>query len=594
MKNMLQKIMTMVLILAFVLSGCAGKEPTAESGETTQPVPEETTEAPQPEGRYKLSPEGEAIVDDVEFFALNPDDQARVFYEIFVGSFSDSDGDGVGDLRGIINRMDYLNDGNPESGLSLGIEGIWLTPIFRSSTYHKYNVNDYYAIDGNFGSMDDLKDLIEVCHARGVKLILDLVINHTGAGNQWFKNFSDAHRNGDTENEYYDWYVYYTRGESEPEAGKSYGPIAGTSDYYECNFSNDMPELNFDKEEVREAVLDVAKFYLDLGIDGFRFDAAKYIYFNDNVKSAEFWEWYIKELKAYKPDVYTVAEVWDGDGVTDRYYTSMNCFNFSMSQQSGRIAEAAANGDVNNYTGYVEKYLNTVRSIREDSMIVPFITNHDMDRAAGFLTAATGRSHIGANLYLLGPGSPFLYYGEELGMRGSRGGAATDANRRLAMLWGDGDKVKDPSGTTYSKKNQTTDTVESVKGEDLSLLTYYKRLIMIRKANPEIARGSYTALKINGSKAGGFVSVYDGTAVMVLHNTTTQEVRIDLASLDYSGVKELSVNASYFNLVAAQAGLGKQEFDQNDIPYYPGGTATLEGTVLVLSPQTSAVLRNGK
>ena len=179
-------------------------------------------------------------------------------------------------------------------------------------------------------------------------------------------------------------------------------------------------------------------------------------------------------------------------------------------------------------------------------------------------------------------------------MRGSRGGAATDANRRLAMLWGDGDKVKDPSGTTYSKKNQTTDTVESMKGQDLSLLTYYKRLIMIRKANPEIARGSYTALKINGSKAGGFVSVYDGTAVMVLHNTTTQEVRIDLASLDYSGVKGLAVNASYFNLVAAQAGLGKQTFDQNDLSYYPGGTATLEGTVLVLSPQTSAVLRNGK
>ena len=265
-----------------------------------------------------------------------------------------------------------------------------------------------------------------------------------------------------------------------------------------------------------------------------------------------------------------------------------------MSQQSGRIAEAAAGGDVNNFTGYVEKYLNTVRSIRDDAMIVPFIANHDMDRAAGFLTVATGRSYVGANLYLLGPGSPFLYYGEEIGMRGSRGSAPTDANRRLAMLWGDGDKVKDPTGTTYSQKNQTPDTVESLKGKELSLLTYYKRLIMIRKANPEIARGSYTAMKVNGSKAGGFVSVYDGRAVLVLHNTTNTEVRIDLASLDYSGVKDLAVNASYFNLVAAQAGLGKQAFDQNDIPYYPGGTAVLEGTVLVLSPQTSAVLRNGK
>ena len=268
MKNSFFKMLTVLLILAFVLTGCAGQEtgsPTDPQDETTDSAPEETTEAPQPEGKYKLSPDGEAIVDDVDVFAAAPDDQSRVFYEIFVGSFSDSDGDGVGDLRGIINRMDYLNDGDPESGLSLGIEGIWLTPIFRSSTYHKYNVNDYYAIDGNFGSIDDLKDLIEACHARGVKLILDLVINHTGSGNQWFKNFSEAHRNGDKENEYYDWYVYYTRGESEPEAGKNYGPIPGTSDYYECNFSGDMPELNFDKEEVREAVLDVAKYYLDLG-----------------------------------------------------------------------------------------------------------------------------------------------------------------------------------------------------------------------------------------------------------------------------------------------------------------------------------------
>ena len=591
MKNVFAKLLAVLMVLAFVLTGCAGEESVIPTEPTD--ATEETTEA-EPAGKYALSPDGEAIVNDVEIFKNNPDDNARVFYEIFVGAFSDSDGDGVGDLRGIINRMDYLNDGDPESGLSLGIEGIWLTPIFRSSTYHKYNVNDYYSIDGNFGSMDDLKDLIEICHARGVKLILDLVINHTGAGNPWFKAFSEAHRNGDKENEYYDWYVYYTQGEGSPEPGKSYGPIAGTSDFYECNFSSDMPELNYDREDVREAVLDVAKFYLDMGIDGFRFDAAKYIYFNDNVRSAEFWNWYIGELRAYKPDVYTVAEVWDSDGVTDKYYPALNCFNFTMSQQSGRIAETAAGGDVNSYASYVEKYLNTVKGLREDSMIVPFITNHDMDRAAGFLTMATGRSYVGANLYLLGPGSPFLYYGEEIGMRGSRGSAPTDANRRLAMLWGDGDKVKDPSGANYPSKNQTTDTVLSAKGEDMSLLTYYKRLIMIRKANPEIARGEYTALKVSGSKAGGFISVYDGEAVMVLHNTTTAEVKIDLSTLNYGDVKGLSVNASYFNKLAAAAGLGKQEFDKNDIPYYPGGSAALDGTVLTISPQTSVVLRNGK
>ena len=104
----------------------------------------------------------------------------RVFYEIFVGSFSDSDGDGIGDLRGIINRMDYLNDGNPESGNSLGVEGLWLTPVFLSPSYHKYDVTDYYQIDPSFGTEEDLKELIALCHERDVKLILDLPLNHTG------------------------------------------------------------------------------------------------------------------------------------------------------------------------------------------------------------------------------------------------------------------------------------------------------------------------------------------------------------------------------------------------------------------------------
>ena len=126
--------------------------------------------------------EEELQVDDVVFYdGWDVRDQHRVFYEIFVGSFSDSDGDGTGDLRGIINRMDYLNDGDPQSGRSLGIEGIWLTPIFLSPTYHKYDVTDYYQLDPAFGTMDDLKDLIALCHERDVKLILDLPLNHTGS-----------------------------------------------------------------------------------------------------------------------------------------------------------------------------------------------------------------------------------------------------------------------------------------------------------------------------------------------------------------------------------------------------------------------------
>lgn len=559
----MKRMFALILLAALLLTGCAAgnKTPAQETGtlpEEDEAVTRDTT------GTYRLSDKGEAVVDDA---ALQPtaaaEDNYRVFYEIFVGSFSDSNGDGRGDLRGIINRMDYLNDGDDSSGLSLGVEGLWLTPIFASGSYHKYDVNDYYAIDPAFGTEEDLKELLDLCHARNVKVILDLVINHTGTQNPWFVAFSDAHRSGDTEDPYYDFYTYYTDGETAP-AGRTFSPLVGTDIYYECNFSGGMPELNYDNDAVRQAVLDVARYYLALGVDGFRFDAAKYIYFGDNAKSGEFWQWYIGELKAIKPDIYTVAEVWDADGVTEQYYPALNCFNFTMSQSGGLIARTAQAGNVNTYTAYVQEYIKTVRGLNEEAMIVPFIANHDTDRAAGYLTVASGQMRMAANLYLLSAGSPFVYYGEELGLKGSRGGANTDANRRLKMEWGDGDTVADPEGTTYNSTRVPATAAEQQADGD-SLYTYYKKLIMIRKANPAICRGEYTALAFEDSKLGGFTAVYEGTTVAVLHNTTDSPITMDL-----SAVTDLP-----FTHINAAIGMGE---------------AALEGTMLTLDAQTSVVL----
>ena len=156
------------------------------------------------------------MVDDV-------DHNNRTFYQIFVGSFSDSDGDGIGDLRGIINRMDYLNDGDVNNGNDLGIQGIWLSPILTSPSYHKYDVKNYYEVDPEFGTMDDLKELIALCHERNVKVIIDLVINHTSSQNQWFMEFKDARTNGKTDSPYYDYYTCVTL--DEKESGKTYQNI---------------------------------------------------------------------------------------------------------------------------------------------------------------------------------------------------------------------------------------------------------------------------------------------------------------------------------------------------------------------------------
>lgn len=513
---------------------------------------------------YPQSETGELIVNDVTFSGgWQADDNNRVFYEIFVGSFSDSDGDGVGDLRGIINRMDYLNDGDPENGLSLGVEGLWLTPIFTSPSYHKYDVADYYEIDPQFGTMEDLKELIDLCHARDVKIILDLPINHTSTQCTWFQNFRSAHRMQNPGHRHYDFYTWIGGDETAP-AGRAFTKVPGVAVKYESNFSDAMPELNFDNEAVRQAVLDVALFYLDMGVDGFRFDAAKYIYYGDHERSADFWEWYMGEMRKVKPDVYTVAEVWDGDGVIDHYLPATTCFNFTTSQTAGLIAETAKGGDVNRFTAYMETYYDHLAETSDNALNAMFISNHDMDRAAGYLTMASGRMHVAASLYLLSPGSPFIYYGEEIGLRGSRGGANTDANRRLAMLWGDGDTVRDPEGSTYTK--QTTYSVIDLSKMSTSLLTHYKQLIMIREANPEIARGTYDALPFTGTKVGGFTATWEGRTVAVLHNTTERDLTVDLTQ----------ATDIPFVTIAAVAGMGP---------------ATLEGTTLTIAGQTSVVLR---
>ena len=534
MRTLPKQIAALLLVFLLLTLGCGGKSSSKEY----------------------------AIKDPKLTGAVKAPDNARVFYEIFVGSFSDSNGDGVGDLRGIINRMDYLNDGDPDSGKSLGIEGIWLTPVFLSNSYHKYDVSDYYQIDPKFGTQEDLDELIALCHARDVKLILDLPINHTARDCDWFRSFSDAHRREDPSDPFYDFYCYYTEGET-ASAGRTFTSLYGTDIYYECNFSGDMPELNFDSPAVREAVLQVARFYLDRGIDGFRFDAAKYAYFGDHDSSVAFWEEYLDTLRAEYPGLYTVAEVWDGDGITARYYPVMNCFDFTTSQSEGLFAATAKKGNASALTKYVESYLKSIAGKNPDAMFVPFIANHDTDRAAGYLTVSSGYMQMAANLYILGPGSPFIYYGEELGMRGSRGGANTDANRRLAMVWGDDDTVRDPVGTTYSADNQIRNGAVQQMADETSLYTYYKKLIMIRKANPAIARGEYHAVAVDGTTVGGFTATYEGKTVLVLHNPSGSSQTIDVKA--------------FGDFTELRAFIGIED-------------ASLSGTTLTLGGQTSAVL----
>ncbi len=538
----MKKYISLFLALILLLSAAACGSPPAQT-------PDETPQEPQTPEEVET-----VIIPDPV------DDNYRTFYQIFVGSFSDSNNDGIGDLRGVINRFDYLNDGNLLSETSLGVQGIWLSPIFSSPSYHKYDATDYYEIDWRFGLESDLVELIELCHERNVKLILDLVVNHSSSQHPWFIEFKEARSKGDTENPYYDWYTCVT--EAEKVGGRTYQKIAGVDCWYECNFSGDMPELNFDNEEVRQAMLDVAKYYLDLGVDGFRFDAIKYIYFGDTAASVDFWEWYMSELRSIKPDIYCVGECWSGENEIIEYYSAMNCFNFAMSQAEGVAASAAKGLSISKFTNYVESFQGKISGLNPDSMAMSFLSNHDMDRIGGAFILENNM-RMAANLYLLSPGSPFIYYGEEIGMRGSRGGENTDANRRLAMLWGDDDLIRDPVGATYGKDKQIQTTVADQLADENSLLRYYCRLLTVRHSYPAIARGSYTA--IDGDKyVGGFIVEYEGEKIAIIHNISAEESSIgDLDGMVFSEICEV---------------LGM-------------GSASLDGGVLTLGPQTSVILK---
>lgn len=547
MKNQIKKLLALLLACTLLAGLCACTQQPAQTdgGQTV----ENTTEAPY-----------EPVVDPIS-------DNYRTFYQIFVGSFSDSNRDGIGDLRGIINRMDYLNDGDINSGKSLGVQGIWLSPIFTSPSYHKYDAKDYYEIDWRFGTEADLKELADLCEARNVKLIMDLAINHTSSQHEWFLAFKEARMAGDTSNPYYDYYACVK--DSEKIGGVTYQKIPNVDCWYECNFSSDMPELNFDNPEVRQAVLDVAKYYLDLGVDGFRFDAVKYIYFGDTARSVEFWQWYMDELRKIDPEIYCVGECWSGETEIMNYYSAMNCFNFAMSQAEGFAASAAKGTKIYKFTSYIDSFQEKVQGMNPDSMPMNFLSNHDMDRIAGSFALETNM-RMAANLYLLAPGSPVIYYGEEIGMRGSRGSENTDANRRLAMLWGDEeDRVRDPIGTTYDKSKQIQTTVAQQMEDENSMYSYYCKLLAIRHKYPAIARGDYEALECNDKNFGGFLILGQEQPLGLFHNTSTGEISYDLSKCK-----------------------GLEGYTFTEICDFIGmGYVTLEGTILTVGPQTSVILK---
>lgn len=432
-----------------------------------------------------------------------------VYYEIFVSSFYDSDGDGQGDLEGIRQNLDYIQN-------DLGATGIWLMPIHPSPTYHKYDVLDYEGIDPQYGTMEDFENLVNEMNERDMDLIIDYVLNHSSSEHPWFKKAVTAKLNDNcdevTECGYYNF--------TDHNPG---GWHRITDDlFYEGGFWSEMPDLNLYNEELKEILLDSAKFWLDKGVKGFRLDATTHFFDYSHEDNVEFLSWFSDEVKKHKEDAYIVAEAWTGKTIIEDMYRSGvdSFFNFTFAQNDGNIIKNMRSENGLRLSKAVEDYTNRIKAKNPNAIDAPFLSNHDNNRSAGYLNTLEDQK-LAASLYLLMPGNPFIYYGEELGMKGS----GIDENKRLAFLWDTEDTkgyTKDPKNADYKQEDRVS--VKEAKKDKNSLLNHYKHVINLRNKFPEIARGEYSSIDFNNDVIYG--AKHDN--VIVVHNLSEEKQSIEL------------------------------------------------------------------
>jgi glycosidase len=442
-----------------------------------------------------------------------------VFYELFVRSFYDSDGDGIGDLQGIIEKLDYLNDGNPETNTDLGITGIWLMPVCESPSYHGYDVTDYRKIEEDYGTNADFIELMNLCHARGIKVIVDFVMNHTSSENPWFV---------DSQNEdspYRNWYIWSDNnpGNSGPW-GQQVWHNSPTSSYYYGLFWSGMPDLNYREPEVKNEMFDIAKFWLnDMEVDGFRCDAVKYIYedgtqLENTPETYSFWQDFHNLYKGENSDAMAVGEAWDNSNIIESYTGDKFdfCFEFNLATA---ILQSVNSGISSN----LEMKMEEVKNLYPYHQYGTFLTNHDQNRVMDNFVNNKDKAKLAASIYLTLPGIPFLYYGEEIGMKGQK----PDENIRRPMQWNTSTNAGFSSATPWNSVNSNfrTYNVASESDDDNSILNQYKKIIKLRATHSALSIGTYQTLHSSKENVFTFLRQYNDDVILVCanFNSTSQD-----------------------------------------------------------------------
>jgi alpha-amylase len=429
-----------------------------------------------------------------------------VFYEVFVRSFNDSNGDGIGDFNGITQKLDYLQN--------LGVTALWLMPIHPSPSYHGYDVINYFNVNPDYGSLEDFKHLLAEAHRRGIHVIIDLVLNHTSNQNPLF---IDANNN--PQSPYRNWYLW---SDTDPETSGLNGPAwhAGKFGYYYGIFSDSMPDLNYTNPDVTAFLEKVVHFWLtNVDADGFRLDAVKYLIEEgqklENTHSTHLWlQDFYSSYKAEKKDAYTVGEVYGAGAFLAKTYTGNQLdqvFNFEMASGFVNSAAGEANSGVNSAITFMLQDM-------PDGQFATFLTNHDQNRVMSVLNGNVNKAKIAAAILLTAPGTPFIYYGEEIGMQGKK----PDEDIRLPMQWSAqanaGFSTTTPWRAPAADYLQVNVTAES--SDPNSLLNFYRELIAIRSKHSALQNGSLTLV---ASENPGVYSILRKDAserILVLMNLT--------------------------------------------------------------------------
>lgn len=477
-------------------------------------------------------------------------------YQVLVYSFADSDGNGYGDLKGLTQYLDYLNDGNSATHLDLNISALWLSPVHPASSYHGYDVKDFKAIDPKLGTMDDFDELIREAHKRGIKIIMDMVFNHTSREHPWFL---EAMKSASSP------YVNYYRTKQQ---GLSYGasgmgrfykytrPDGSVFEYFSA-FWEGMPDLNLDNTDVVNELKEVLAFWLNRGVDGFRFDAAKHAFDPNEMASGTptlalnktFWNDLRRSARRVKPDVYFIGEVLTENLAEVTAYTGVfdGLFDFPAARQ---VIDAVRRMSG---TGFIQAYQNIYNQYRRIPAFqsAPLLSNHDQDRyISSLLTSmslnavqglqvdakdtetvrsskafALSKAKLAASIYQTLPGLPYIYYGEELGMTGRRY-KNDDVARRDAFKWNEGGTLPtvtwlQNSGKLEPGQNSLTASAESQMKDPESLLGHYQSLGALRQNSPALRQGTFAVPTWSGFDSGYLLAWLRESAaqrLLVLHN----------------------------------------------------------------------------